>query len=113
MKKNITLVISPSYGIFEPSKSLEKKLKSYGYENLESLEARTDERVITFIRSHLEKVQNQFNFAFLGKEKYQYLSLQEVDITKPWTITNSDGSESIQYMSYVVIDTELNYCKYN
>ncbi|MFF2531460.1 hypothetical protein ACFVS2_21370 [Brevibacillus sp. NPDC058079] len=111
MDSIITIIISPSYGIFEPSKSLERKLKSFGYENLDSIEARTDERVISFIRSHMEKSSNQFPFAFLGKEKHQYLSLVDIDISHPWTIINSDGSERIHYLNYIVLDAEINYCK--
>lgn len=35
----------------------------------------------------------------------------EVDTTRPWRITDYDGLEYVQYLDYIVIDEELNYCE--
>ena len=37
--------------------------------------------------------------------------LEEVDISRPWTILDYDGAEYIQYLDYDIIDAESNYCK--
>ena len=38
--------------------------------------------------------------------------IQEVDITRPWTIQEYDGSEYIQYLDYNIVNTDMNYCVY-
>lgn len=35
----------------------------------------------------------------------------EVDTTRPWRIADYDGLEYVEYLDYVVIDEELNYCE--
>lgn len=41
----------------------------------------------------------------------QFYSIQDVDITRSWRITDYDGSECVQYLDYDVIDKNLNYCE--
>ena len=38
--------------------------------------------------------------------------IQDVDITRPWTIQEYDGSEYIQYLDYNIVNTDMNYCVY-
>lgn len=40
-----------------------------------------------------------------------YFSIEDVDTTRPWRITDYDGSEYIQYLDYDIVNKELNYCK--
>lgn len=38
-------------------------------------------------------------------------SIEDVDISRPWRITDYDGAEYIQYLDYVVVNKEINYCE--
>ena len=53
---------------------------------------------------------------YLGWDKKYDISvlfkIQEVDITRPWTIQEYDGSEYIQYLDYNIVNTDMNYCVY-
>jgi hypothetical protein len=109
MKKIIYVVISPSYGKFEPNRSFEKVLRESGFSSWEDIEARTHEKIISFIENHAKKSRNLFDVSFLGKEKNQYIALKEVDIDRPWTISIEDGSESISYLDYDLVQPELNF----
>ncbi|MDD4779108.1 MAG: hypothetical protein PHT02_00695 [Tissierellia bacterium] len=40
-----------------------------------------------------------------------YLLINKVDISKPWTIRDYDGAEGIKYLTYKIINKELNYCE--
>lgn len=38
--------------------------------------------------------------------------IEEVDISRPWTILEYDGSEYIQYLDYEVVEESIGYCKF-
>ena len=38
-------------------------------------------------------------------------SINDVDISRPWRITDYDGAEYIQYLDYDVVNKEINYCE--
>lgn len=38
--------------------------------------------------------------------------IQEVDINRPWTISEYDGSEYIQYLDYEVTEESIGYCRF-
>lgn len=111
MENHIWLVISPSFGSFEPNRALESALKKAGLTDWSQLTARTDARIVSLVKTHLGKSKNNIDVAFLGKGKHQYLRLAQVDTSKHWTISNRDGSESVEYLAYTVEDSQINYCK--
>lgn len=39
-----------------------------------------------------------------------FVSIIEVDVSRPWTILEYDGSEYIQYLDHTCIDKKANYC---
>lgn len=41
----------------------------------------------------------------------QFYYIFDVDTTRPWRITDYDGLEYVQYLDYIVIDEEFNYCE--
>lgn len=45
-------------------------------------------------------------------ETMALFKIQDVDITRPWTIQEYDGSEYIQYLDYNIVNTNMNYCVY-
>lgn len=45
------------------------------------------------------------------KNNFSIYMIQDVDITRPWTIKQYDGSEYIEYLDYNIVDSELNYCE--
>lgn len=107
----IDVIISPSFGSFEPNPRFKKFLNELGYHTFSDIKARTDERVIEFVKNHVGEKYEGIEVAFLGREKHQYLSIEKVDASKPWTIDNYDGAEYIRYLVVEVVDPELNYCK--
>lgn len=111
MNKTITVIISPSYGTFEPNRAFTKILKDAGQTDWSTLEARTDTNLIKAIGDFMSKKPNDFDIAFLGKTKDQYLALRQVDTTKPWTIIADNGAESIRALAFEVVNPELNYCE--
>ena len=40
-----------------------------------------------------------------------YYFVEEVDVTRPWTMLEYDGSEYIQYLDYQIVDDKVMYCK--
>ena len=48
---------------------------------------------------------------FIYEYNKGFYYIVEVDTTRPWRITDYDGLEYVQYLDYVVIDKELNYCE--
>lgn len=111
MENHIWVVISPSFGTFEPNRTLVSSLKKAGLTDWSHLSARTNERIVSLVRTHLGKSKSNIDVAFLGKGKHQYLRLVQVDTSKHWTISSRDGSESVEYLEYIVEDPQLNYCK--
>ena len=55
---------------------------------------------------------NQFYFYNENSEYLHPFSIVEVDSSRPWKIEEYDGAEYIQYLDYVVINEEINYCDY-
>lgn len=37
--------------------------------------------------------------------------IKEIDINRPWTLSEYDGAEGIQYLDFKVIDATINYCR--
>jgi hypothetical protein len=48
----------------------------------------------------------------LFTEEKLTVTIIDVDVTRPWTIATYDGAEYIQYLDYVVVNEDINYCKY-
>ena len=55
---------------------------------------------------------NQFYFYNENSKGLHPFSIVEVDTSRPWKIEEYDGAEYIQYLDYVVINEEINYCDY-
>ncbi|ADO59439.1 hypothetical protein [Paenibacillus polymyxa] len=109
MNNQRIVIVSPSYGIFEPNRAYERLLKKEGLSSWDCIEARTNERMIEFIKKQFARNKSTLDVAFLGKEKNQYLALKEVDISRPWRISKENESESIVYLDYPLSNVELNY----
>jgi hypothetical protein len=104
------VIISGSYGIFEPNDEYQALLDKKGL-NWWDMEARTDKEIVKFVEDHY--YDNECEVSLIGKEDYQYVSVDEVDTSIPWTINEYDGAEYVKYIKYSVIDKELNYCKFD
>ena len=57
-----------------------------------------------------QQVENQSLYLFT--EEKLTVTIIDVDVTRPWTIATYDGAEYIQYLDYVVVNEDINYCKY-
>jgi predicted oxidoreductase (fatty acid repression mutant protein) len=108
---NLTVLLSPSFGSFSPNRSFAKLLKQKGYAEWNSIEARTDKDIVEFVKAHMEKTPNDFNVAFIGVSKDQYVILHNVDTAKPWAIIQQHGAEAVQYVAYNVLNSKLNLCQ--
>lgn len=111
MKTKIKVIISPSFGQFEPNRAFAKFLKDRGYLDWTSIEARTDQEVIQYVEAQIEKSKLDFHMAFIGIAKDQYVMIAEVETDSPWTISENKGAEFLRFFSYEIIDPQLNYCQ--
>ncbi|WCF11436.1 hypothetical protein NDS46_31250 (plasmid) [Paenibacillus thiaminolyticus] len=111
MKSTVTVILSSNYGDFIPNRAYAKRLKQNGFEDWSSIAARTNQNVISFIKDHIEQSKYDFDVAFLGKTKDQFVILKDVQTDKPWSIANIKGSEFIRFFSYEVVDPKINYCR--
>ena len=64
--------------------------------------------IVDYIEKNGEFVDRYRNVYKLANSFY---SIQDVDISRPWRITDYDGSEYIQYLDYNIVDKSLNYCE--
>jgi hypothetical protein len=108
------VIIQGSYGIFQSTKEFQEYVKSCGYNWWGEIKARTDDRLIKYIKEN--GLQNGLGVYYLYGKKSDsniegYLKIDTVDISKPWTIREYDGAEGIEYFTYEIIDEELNYCR--
>ncbi len=51
-------------------------------------------------------------YRFYDSRQTLMVNIIEVDISRPWTICEYDGSEYIQYLDYDIINQKANYCKF-
>lgn len=107
MKRKI--IIKPDYGGFVPDKKLMRKLKEYGYKDIFELKARLDERIIKYLEDKTNKKGENVQYTGVGKWD-GYLTIDEVDTSRLWTIDEYDGAESIVYLE--LLDKNLNFCKF-
>ncbi|MES9681860.1 hypothetical protein ABWK22_02845 [Gottfriedia acidiceleris] len=98
----VKVIIQPSFGIFEPKEDFKKLIDKTG-RALWNLSGRTNEDYIKFVEDNAD------DGILFGKESWTYIKVVEVDTSRPWLIDDYDGSESIKYVKYRVIDKELNY----
>ena len=50
-------------------------------------------------------------FATNGDEMPVLMTIDDVDVSKPWTIDCYDGAESVKTFDYEMIDKEINYVR--
>ena len=55
---------------------------------------------------------DQFYFCDYNTNTLCPFMIGEVDTSRPWTIENYDGGEYVQYLDYVVLHEDINYCEY-
>lgn len=98
MKREV--VLKPSYGSYHIQGELLEIMNQKEYDKF-NIKARTDQDIISLVKKHKGK---------LNDIEWQYLSVYEVDTSRPWTIDSYDGCECIEYLDeYELIDKELNY----
>ncbi len=102
----IKVILQGSCGSFEPTEQFDRLIKQQGYEHIFHIGARTDKVLIDYVEQHAHE-----DGILLGEEKYLYVYVAEVDTSRPWTIRDYDGSESIDYLDYEFIDKNLNYVR--
>jgi hypothetical protein len=105
------IIISPSYGHFEPDKRLKKIIEECGHKSLWELKARMDARIIKFIEDRTHKQGREVQY--VTKNEFgdtDYITIDSVDTSRLWTIDEYDGSEGIVYLE--IVDKELNFCKF-
>lgn len=127
------IIVQTSYGVYKPNKKHVEILKNKGYKHWADMGARTDKDIIEFIKkngvelwiealkdagkgndtSTIEALRDNFNksYSMPGKHYYDRVSIVEVNISRPWTIKDYDGAESISYLDYNVVMPEINYCE--
>lgn len=98
----VKVILNSSHGVFIPDEKLQKIIDKVGIP-LFSLEGRTFPDYVHFIESKLKRNR------YFGNVEYSYLTLSEVDTSRPWYIDDYDNAEFIQYADYKVINKELNY----
>lgn len=96
---------------FEPDEKLQQLLKECGYDSIMNIKARTDERIINFIKDNGITSPNKERIIYKGEEDewgfFSCITIEKVDTSKPWIIVEDEGVESIEYLD--VVDKELNY----
>lgn len=102
----VKVILQGSYGVFEPSDEFAELIKSKGYKSLWSISARTDKDLVKYVEQHSNE-----HGILTGKEEFEYVRVVEVDTSRPWTIDDYDGAESILYLDYEVIDKNLNFVR--
>lgn len=95
------LVLFIDYGPNKFTKDLKVELNKYPFPQCRI-------NIVDYIEKNGELVDKYRNVYKLANSFY---SIEDVDISRPWRVTDYDGSEYVQYLDYVVIDEELNYCE--
>lgn len=105
-KKIVKVIVSPGHGFFQARPDFQAAMEAKGYEHWSLLEARTDEDLVIFVESNSGE-----HGVMFGINSWEYLTVVEVDTSRPWYIENYDNAEGIQYVEYEVIDANLNFVK--
>lgn len=106
------IVLSTGHGSFEPNAQYQNLLRKKGYKHWSQLEARMDTEIIDFLESKMKPEYKEHRIALVGKHDYQYVAIREVDISKYWTIEDYDNAEYIRYVSFEVVNKEVNYVQW-
>ena len=111
------VILQNTHTPFTTTKEMRKLLDELGYGSWNDFDARTDKRIIDFIKENgrCEK-DDDYSFCYLMGDENIYgfvgsLIIEDVNILRPWTIGEYDGAEGIQYLDYDVIYKDLNYCE--
>lgn len=96
---NVVLFID--YGPQKLDKKLKEEINKYSFP-----QCRTS--IVDYIKKNGRFVDEYRNVYELSNSFY---SIEDVDISRPWRITDYDGSEYVQYLDYNIVDKELNYCE--
>ena len=83
------------------SKELKKELDKYPFPQCRV-------NIVDFIKKHGNSISEVDNVYEINNSFY---CIKDVDIDRPWRITDYDGKEWVQYLDYEVIDKDLNYCE--
>lgn len=67
--------------------------------------------ILRFIE-HCDKSDRVFYYYNTSINILEQFTILEVDTSRPWKIENYDGAEYVQYLDYVVINEDINYCDY-
>lgn len=123
----IKVLLFSSYGSCGTTKDIRWLLKKYPFPKnrvgqiVEYIENNAISLTSDNIESYLKKHKNSIGKLEENNTYYVYdeginclkcLSIENVDTSKPWKISEYDGSEYIQYLDYEIVDKDLNYCKF-
>ena len=89
------------YGSNNLTKELKEELKKYEFPQCRV-------NIVDYIEKHGKFIDKHENIYELSNSLY---SIVDVDISRPWRITDYDGKEYIEYLDYNVVNKELNYCE--
>jgi hypothetical protein len=67
-------------------------------------------KIVDYLKTHGE-LEFRVNNTDIYRYEHNLYSIQEVDMSRPWTIASYDGLEYIQYLDYDVVDESMNYCE--
>ncbi|HDR4737038.1 TPA: hypothetical protein QCR36_004092 [Bacillus cereus] len=101
----IKVIIQPSFGTFKPKRDFERLIDKVGIP-LWNIAGRVNEEYVKFVE------ENAKHGVLEGTESWAYIKIVEVDISRPWTINDYDGQESIKYVDYKFINKHLNYVQF-
>lgn len=103
----LKVIINFSFGSFQPKEEFAQLIKERGYESLWSIEARTDEVLVKYVEDNA-KIQGQILY-LQGITNSSYVTVRQVDTSRPWYIESYDNQESIGVVDYKHINKDLNF----
>ncbi|ARO21485.1 hypothetical protein B2J90_29260 (plasmid) [Bacillus tropicus] len=98
----VKVIIQPSFGSFKPKRDFQRLIDKVGIP-LWNIAGRVNAEYVKFVE------ENAKHGVLEGTEPWAYIKIAEADTSRPWTISDYDGQESIKYVDYKVINTHLNY----
>lgn len=109
--KIVEVIIKPGHSIFKTTDKLQNLMKKKGHKYLFTMEARTDKDLIEYIKRN--STPEPYRIMLGRKSEYGqgYVTVVEVDTSRPWYIREYDNAESICYVDYDVVDEKLNMVK--
>ncbi|PFP65318.1 hypothetical protein COK00_12015 [Bacillus cereus] len=102
----VKVIIQPSFGSFKPKRDFQRLIDKVGIP-LWNIAGRVHSAYVNFVEENSDD-----NGILQGKDSWSYLKVTKVDTSRPWMINDYDGSESIKYVDYKVVNKQLNYVQF-